>query len=96
MIESETIKLSAMFGLTVGVLCFVMGALQWGVIINFMSHSVMSAFTTGCGLTIAISQLKYLFGIVVPRKKYAWQTVAYIVSHLDETKIQEITTLGLT
>jgi len=51
-----------MFGLTVGLICFFMGLIQWGVIINFMSHSVMSAFTTGAGITIAISQMKYLFG----------------------------------
>jgi len=57
------------------------------VIINFMSHSVMNAFTTGAGITIAISQMKYLFGIEVSRQKYTWQTLGYIISHLDETKI---------
>ena len=57
----------AMFSFTVGLLCTLMGCLRWGVIINFMSHSVMSAFTTGAGITIGISQAKHLFGIEVPK-----------------------------
>ena len=47
----------------VGVLWFIVGALQLGFLARFLSHSVISGFTTGAALTIGLSQLKYILGI---------------------------------
>ena len=39
------------------------GLLQMGFLINFLSHSVISGFTSGASVIIGLSQLKYFFGI---------------------------------
>ena len=46
-----------------------------------------SAFCSAAGVTIASSQLKHIFGLAaMPRKKYWWQTISYIVTHLGDTQ----------
>ncbi|GGO77545.1 sodium-independent anion transporter [Marinobacterium nitratireducens] len=46
-----------------GLLLIAMGVLRLGLIANFLSHPVISAFITASGLIIAASQLKHLLGV---------------------------------
>ena len=46
----------------VGVLYFLMGLLRLGFITIFLSHAVISGFTTGAAVIIGMSQLKHLLG----------------------------------
>ncbi len=48
-----------------GIIITVMGILNLGSLINFMSHPVMSGFTTGAALTIGLGQMKGAFGMMV-------------------------------
>ena len=86
--DSDELKVAAASQLAflVGIVLFVLGLLRAGVLVNFISHSVMSAFTSAAGITIGASQFKYLFGITVPRYDYAmvFQTIIKILSELDE------------
>lgn len=58
---------AAAVGLTllVGVLLLLMGFLRLGFIANFLSHPVISGFVSGAAVLIAVSQLRYLFGVSV-------------------------------
>merc|ERR1712196_302353 len=69
-----------------------MGFLRLGIIVNFISHSVMSAFTSAAGITIGTSQLKYLFGVKVGRYKYAgvFQTLYSILSQAADWDVATI------
>jgi sulfate permease, SulP family len=49
--------------LMVGALQLVLGLLRLGVIVNFVSHSVIVGFATGAGVLIAIRQVGPLLGI---------------------------------
>jgi SulP family sulfate permease len=49
----------------VGVLQLVMGLARMGVIVNFISHSVLAGFTAGAAVLIAAKQLKNFFGVEV-------------------------------
>lgn len=51
----------------VGVLQLAMGLARMGVLVNFISHTVVIAFTAGAAVLIAASQLKNFFGVHVPR-----------------------------
>lgn len=46
-----------------GLMLFVCGALRLGIVANFLSHSVVSAFITASAIIIALSQLRHLLGI---------------------------------
>ena len=39
------------------------GVLQMGFIINFLSHAVISGFTSGAAVIIGLSQIKYFLGV---------------------------------
>lgn len=48
-----------------GVIITVCGILNLGNVINFMSHPVMSGFTTGAACIIGLTQMKAAFGLTV-------------------------------
>jgi sulfate transporter 4 len=50
-----------------GLLYIGMGLLQLGFVTIFLSHAVVSGFTTGAAVIIGVSQLKYIFGYNVQR-----------------------------
>lgn len=47
----------------VGVLLLLLGTFRAGKLMNFLSHPVLSGFTTGAALVIVVSQIKHLTGI---------------------------------
>ena len=52
----------------VGIILLFLRALRLGAIVNFISHSVLSGFTSAAAIVIAISQFKYLLGLDLPRE----------------------------
>ncbi|MEO9653423.1 SulP family inorganic anion transporter [Marinomonas sp.] len=63
--DGGTDYISLMLTLTfmVGVIQCVLGFLNFGVLVNFISHSVVQGFTAGAAIIIAASQLKNLLGL---------------------------------
>ncbi len=47
----------------VGIILWVMAALRLGGLVNFISHPVLTGFTSGAALLIILNQLPYLFGL---------------------------------
>lgn len=66
----EEIRMTYIFGLALfcGLIQVGMGLARLGDLANFISHSVMVAFTTGAALLIGMGQLKTVFGIPGPKK----------------------------
>jgi SulP family sulfate permease len=71
----------------VGIVLLLMGVFRMGTFVNLISDSVMAGFSTGAAMVIFISQLKYIFGIQVPRFGYTLETVWYFLVHLGDTNI---------
>eukprot|EP01040_Poterioochromonas_malhamensis_P003310 gene3310-3532_t len=84
--SSDYIRIVMSITFLVGVFTFFLGLFRLGSLSNVISHSVLTGFLTASALVIAVSQVKYLFGIHVPRFDYNHQTVIYILVHLPETK----------
>ncbi|MBQ0893390.1 sulfate permease [Micromonospora sp. U56] len=59
--------LAGLLALLVGAIQALMGVLRLGVLVNFMSHSVLSGFTSAAAIVIAASQIKDLFGLKAGR-----------------------------
>ena len=65
--ESEdAVHTAAQAALCVGILLCGMALFNMGVFIRFISHPVMSGFTTAAAMLIGLSQLKSAFGFTVP------------------------------
>ncbi|MFT5194922.1 MAG: SulP family sulfate permease [Cellvibrionaceae bacterium] len=89
---AETLLLAVTLALLVGLIQTLMGILRIGFLVNFLSHPVLSAFTSAAAILIGFSQLKSLLGFKVPRFEYFYETVVYTFSHLPETNL---TTLAI-
>ncbi|XP_019052826.1 PREDICTED: sulfate transporter 4.1, chloroplastic-like isoform X3 [Nelumbo nucifera] len=60
-------ELAILLALLVGILECIMGLLRLGWLIRFISHSVISGFTTASAIVIALSQAKYFLGYSIVR-----------------------------
>lgn len=67
-----------------GVILLAMGVLRLGALVNFLSHPVLSGFTSAAAIIIIISQLQNLTGIPLPRSGSTWEMVSHAWSHLNE------------
>lgn len=67
--SSAYLVLATTLAFLVGLFLLAMGTLKLGSIVNFISHPVLSGFTSAAAIVIAASQLKYLLGIQIPRQE---------------------------
>ena len=65
--SSQYVELVLLSTFLVGVFQLAMGVAHLGVLVNFISHTVVVGFTTGAALLIAASQLQHFFGIPMER-----------------------------
>src|ERR1700756_1071732 len=79
--------------LIVGVLAFIAWLAKAGVIVNFISESVLVGFKCGIALFIASTQLPKLFGFKGSHGDF-WERSGYFFSHLRETNTASLL-LGL-
>ncbi len=68
-----------------GVILIAMGVARMGVLTAFLSHSVISGFTSAAALVIGLSQLKHLLGIDIPRSSLFVDVAAAAIPRLAET-----------
>jgi len=65
--SAEYLRLAMVLALLAGVLKLVLGLAHMGALVNFLSHAVVSGFTSAATIVIALSQVSALTGIAVPR-----------------------------
>jgi sulfate permease, SulP family len=70
-----------------GFILLAMGVARLGVLVNFLSHPVISGFTSAAAVVIGVSQLKHILGIDVPRGGAFVDTLAGIAAHLGNTNL---------
>src|SRR5262245_3548920 len=76
--------LAAGTALLVGAIGFVAWLVKAGVIVNFISESVMVGFKSGVALFLASTQLPKLFGFHGAHGSF-WENSGYFFKHLNET-----------
>ncbi len=68
----------------VGLTYITMGLLRFGFVTNFLSHAVVSGFTTGAAIIIGLSQLIYFFGYNVPQSEIIQEIVGSLIEGINQ------------
>jgi sulfate permease, SulP family len=80
--SAEFTRLAALLALMVGVLHLALGLLRAGFVVNFLSHAVISGFTSAAAIVIGASQLRQLLGVSLPADasvpRLLWEAAARI------------------
>ncbi len=88
----EFITLALTMTFLAGVYQLAFGLARLGVLVNFVSHTVVMGFTAGAAILIATSQLKHVLGIPIPRGESFAHTWVEIYRQLDQANL---TILGI-
>lgn len=73
--------------LMVGALQVAMGVFRLGYLVNFLSHPVLSGFTSAAALIIGSSQLKHVLGVDIPRSHHAHETLHHAWTQLPDANV---------
>lgn len=78
------VGLAVVLALLVGVMQSAMGLFRLGFLVRFLSHPVISGFTSAAALIIGLSQLKHMLGVKLPRTHHIHEILIGAVEHLPE------------
>lgn len=90
--SDEYIQLAILLALMVGLIQFLMGVFRLGFLVNFLSHPVVSGFTSAAALIIGFSQLKHLLGIEIARSNHIHEILYQAFKGIGATNLY---TLGI-
>ena len=82
---AEYIILASILAVIVGLYSLLLGLARLGVLVNFVSYSVIVGFTAGAGVLIAANQLRHLLGLNVPSSPELIETIEQIGFRLPQT-----------
>ncbi len=68
----------------VGIFKIVLGVARMGVLVNFVSDSVIIGFTAGAGFLIGANQLRHLLRLEIPSSASLIDTIRNLVLHISE------------
>lgn len=76
------ILLAVTLALMVGAIQFFLGIFRLGFLVNFLSHPVISGFTSAAALIIGLSQLKHLLGVDIQRSHHIHEIIISAASQI--------------
>lgn len=82
--SAEFLLLAGLMAVMVGAVRLVMGLARLGVLVNFVSDSVVIGFTAGAGVLISISQLRHIFRLDLPGSGSVSDTLLGLGSQIGE------------
>jgi len=88
----EFISLVLTMTFLAGVYQFAFGLARLGVLVNFVSHTVVIGFTAGAAILIATSQMKTLLGVSVPSGESFLHTWILLIQKIGDTNIYVLIT----
>ncbi len=92
--SAHYVSLALTLTFMVGAIELLMGLAKMGVLINYISHSVVIGFTAGAAILIAANQIKHFFGLAIPRGAHFYETIVYLGTHFFESN-PYILTIGI-
>lgn len=88
--SDEFIELAILLALMVGSIQLLLGLFRLGFMVNFLSHPVISGFTSAAALIIGFSQLKHLLGIDLPRSSHVHEILINAVKNIEQVNVPTI------
>lgn len=79
----EFISLAITLAFLVGAFQLVLGLAKLGVLVNFVSHSVIVGFTTGAACLIAAKQAQTFLGLDLPATGHFFESLGYLWDHWE-------------
>lgn len=71
----------------VGAIQFLLGVFRLGFLVNFLSHPVISGFTSAAALIIGLSQLKHLLGVDIARSHHVHEILLQAIEKAGEVNL---------
>lgn len=81
----EYVAAAGLMAVMVGVIRLVMGLARLGVLVNFVSDSVIIGFTAGAGILISVNQLRHLLRLDIPSMPGFFDTLVAIAVNVGTT-----------
>jgi SulP family sulfate permease len=83
----EYLAAAGLLAVMVGVIRLVMGLARLGVLVNFVSDSVIIGFTAGAGILISVNQLRHLFRLSIPSSPSFIDTLLAVSANIPTTHL---------
>ena len=77
--SEQFVAYAIMLALIVGLFQFCLGVFRLGLVVNLLSHPVVSGFTNAAAIIIATSQLSKIFGVEVDKAGYHYETIFLVL-----------------
>jgi SulP family sulfate permease len=90
---AEYVVIAGLMAILVGLIQLALGLVRLGVLVNFVSHSVIVGFSAGAGVLIAVKQLRHLLGLEFSSHGLV-ETAHGLLVHLPDTHLATMA-LGL-
>ncbi|MGH1334711.1 MAG: SulP family inorganic anion transporter [Aureispira sp.] len=90
--SDQYIALAILLAFMVGAIQLLLGLLRLGFLVNFLSHPVISGFTSAAALIIGFSQLQYLMGVDLERSQFLHEILINAWTNLSAVNLY---TLGI-
>ncbi|XP_068787239.1 chloride anion exchanger [Struthio camelus] len=94
-IDEERVMVAASVTFLAGIFQLLLGILQFGFIVIYLSQSLISGFTTAAAIHVVVSQLKFMFQLTVPgfNKPFGIiYTLESVFSQITKTNIADLVT----
>ncbi len=85
--SADYVSLAIFLALMVGGMQLTMGIARLGFLVNFLSHPVISGFTSAAALIIGFSQLKHLLGVKIERSHHVHKILLQAYNQLGNIHI---------
>lgn len=85
--SNSYISLAILLALMVGLIQLILGVFRLGFMVNFLSHPVISGFTSAAALIIGFSQLKHLLGIDLPGSSSVFKVLNSAFNNINEINL---------
>ncbi len=67
-----------------------LGMVRAGFLVNFLSHPVLSGFTTAAAIIIGVSQFKHVLGVSLSQSELVYETLLHLYEQLPKAQITPI------
>ncbi len=86
----EYVSLAITLAFLVGIIQFIMGFFQIGFIVNFISHPVISGFTSAAAVILFTSQLKNILGLKIAYSEKTFEVIWATFNEISNTNIAAV------
>jgi SulP family sulfate permease len=82
--SAQYISLALTLSFLTGAFQLALGLARMGILVNFISHTVVVGFTAGAAVLIATSQIKNFFDLEIPRGMSFHETIVLLFEMIDQ------------